>query len=301
MENFEVSIEENLSANEFISKYLNSNKPVLIKGALASTSAYKKWSLDYFFERIPDMKFIAKHLDVMDENTSAKFEEWSMGDYVRTLQEYARLTDEQKLNASKPPYCHDIPIFKLKPELIEDIESFPIEYLPEFYQKNWWDYAQFFMSPQGAVSPLHFDSLCTHNLFFQVKGVKVFTLFHQSDWENCYRYNWKWFKVDPENPDTELYPKFKNANPIKVTVNPGDILLMPKGTLHHVRSLQESFSFNIDFHTKESVTQAITSLPKDQPKNVFYYNSLIALGLNMNISPDIIYPRYEEYLYYLGE
>ncbi|WDE09189.1 cupin-like domain-containing protein [Thalassomonas viridans] len=297
---FEIFCEPGLDPETFKNEFLNKYRPVIIPNAFSDSGACRKWSLDYFAEQIPDMKFIAKHLDIMDQNTAAKMEEWEMGQYISALNQYASLNEQERKSTPRPPYCHDIPLFKLKPQLIADMESFPTAFIPEFYQKNWWDYIQFFMSPKGSVTPLHFDSLCTHNLFFQVRGTKLFTIYPMEDWKHCYRYNWKWFEVDPENPDLDLHPEYTHASPIQVTVNSGDILLLPSGTMHHVRSLEESFSFNIDFHTPESVTRALCDLPADQPKEVYYYNSLIALGLKADIPPEIVYPRYENYLFYTG-
>jgi hypothetical protein len=301
-EPYKVVCSEPLDGEQFTTQFVEQGRPVLLEQAFIHSGACQKWDLEYFARTIGDMAFIAKHFEKdADGVTSQRLEQWLMTDYVTALQQYAQLSKAQQQSTPRPPYCHDIPIFKLKPQLIEDMADFPRHYIPAFYRDNWWDYVQFFLSPQGSVTPLHFDSLRTHNLFFQVKGVKKFTLFDSADYQHCYRHHWKWFEVDPLNPDLLKYPDYAKAQPTEILVKAGDILLMPAGTLHHVQTLQESISFNIDFHTKTSVMNALTGPPGDPPERPYYFNSLIALGLMNDVSPLIIYPRYEGYLYYTGE
>ncbi|MGM4884465.1 MULTISPECIES: cupin-like domain-containing protein [Rhizobium] len=83
-----------------------------------------------------------------------------------------------------------------------------------------------------------------------VKVQNKFTILPPSQAAYCGRRGWRWFDVDPEQPDYKRFPQYKRAAPAAVTVNAGDILYMPPAALHHVRSLSTSISFNIDFHTK---------------------------------------------------
>ncbi|MHC5829104.1 MAG: cupin-like domain-containing protein, partial [Nostoc sp.] len=131
-----------------------------------------------------------------------------------------------------PPYCHDLPLFSLIPSIIKDVEPFTLDYLPKWYWYKWWRYCQFFIGASNSITPLHFDCLLTNNIFFQIVGRKQFTILLADDAKYCYRQGWRWFFVDPEKPDLNKYPEYKNARPMKFVVNPGDILYMPPGTLH---------------------------------------------------------------------
>ena len=50
--------------------------------------------------------------------------------------------------------------------------------------------------------------------------------------------------VDVEHPDLTSYPLFAGAHHYDVILGPGDVLYIPKGWWHYVRSLTPSFSCN---------------------------------------------------------
>lgn len=131
-------------------------------------------------------------------------------------------------------------------------EPFPLNFLSAPYRSHWWRYSQFFMGPGGSVTPLHFDRLLTHNLFFQIFGAKQFIILPPSHATYCGRRGWRWFDVDPEQPNYVRFPQYKRATPVVITVNAGDILYMPPGTLHHVRSLSTAISLRFP-HGRERI------------------------------------------------
>jgi ribosomal protein L16 Arg81 hydroxylase len=54
--------------------------------------------------------------------------------------------------------------------------------------------------------------------------------------------------VDVEAPDAaEHFPAFANAKPFDTVLGPGDVLFIPRGWWHYVRSLTPSFSVNFWF------------------------------------------------------
>jgi hypothetical protein len=152
----------------------------------------------------------------------------------------------------------------------------------------------------GSVTPLHFDCLLTHNLFFQVSGRKRFTLLPFEERFKSYVYQWRWCRVDPEAPDLEKFPLFKEAAPVTCDVGPGDMLYLPPGTLHHVRSLETSVSFNIDWHTRRSARRGLLAVSQGMPLKNVYYNAVIAAGLHLPIPRDWLFPLYASYLSYIS-
>jgi hypothetical protein len=156
------------------------------------------------------------------------------------------------------------------------------------------------MGPTGSLTPLHFDTLCTHNLFFQVVGKKKFILIPSSFRDNCYVYNWRWAKVNPQKIDDDTFPLFNDVEIIEVIVGPGDLLYIPPGMLHQVHGLSRSVSFNIDWHTKKSARHGVLSFFKGAPAKNAFYNSLIFSGLSLNIPSKYIFPFYKSYLNYVS-
>lgn len=281
-----------LSSNEFKINYVEQGKPVIISGRISSWDSLNKWSFAYFQNLSPHLNIYAK-----------KFRANQIDLCSITIDEYAKLIEKFENNHEindLPPYCHDLPLFELLPSLIKDVQPFPLDYLPKWYWYKWWRYCQFFMGSSQNVTPLHFDCLLTNNIFFQIVGRKQFTILLPDDAKYCYRQGWRWFLVDPENPDYNKYPQYENARPIKFIVNPGEILYMPPGTLHHVRSLDMSISFNIDWHTNKSSLSAIATSLRGMPVQNSYYNFLLVMGLVFKIPPQIIFKFYKSYLNYVS-
>lgn len=282
----------NLSSNEFKNDYVELGKPVIISGVISNWSGFDKWSLKYLKKISPSLNIYAKRFS----NKEIEICRLTMKQYIELIESYEKDPENHPL----PPYCHDLPLFSLIPSLIEDVKPFPFEYLPEWYWYKWWRYCQFFLGSSNSITPLHFDCLLTNNIFFQIAGRKQFTILLPEDAKYCYRQGWRWFSVNPENPDFNKYPDYKNARPITFIVNPGEILYMPPGTLHHVRSLDMSISFNIDWHTQKSSLTALAAVKKGMPVQNVYYNWLLTMGLVFKVPPQIIFKFYKSYLNYVS-
>lgn len=280
-----------LSSSKFQSNYVDCGKPVIISGAIKNWHSFDKWSLEYLKNISPTLNIVAKKFK---SNKEIELCRLTMQEYVELIKKYEE--DQTDLL----PYCHDLPLFSLIPSLIEDVQPFPLDYLPKWYWYKWWRYCQFFIGASNSITPLHFDCLLTNNIFFQLVGRKQFTILLPEDAKYCYRRGWRWFLVNPDNPDFNKYPDYKNARPIKFIVNPGDILYMPPGTLHHVRSLDTSISFNIDWHTQKSSLNALAAMTKGMPVQNSYYNFLLTMGLLLKVPPQIIFQFYKSYLNYVS-
>jgi hypothetical protein len=278
---------------QFKKIFLN-KQAVIYRNQIKSWPAITKWKPEYFSDKCGSIPIVAKTFS--DKNVHVQ--QMNMKEYVEMVNCFKA---EHGENSDKiGPYCHDIPIFTLAKQLTEDIGKFPSEILPDWYAKNWSRYVQFFMSPKGSVTPLHYDTLITNNLFFQIKGNKRFTILTYKNSKHCYRRGWRWFDVDPEKVDLNKYPQFKDAEVSSVEVNAGDMFYMPPGMLHHVRSLNDCISFNIDFHTLTSVLKSFLSIPKGMPKQNIYYNYLTLKALLNKSGGDQVFERYKNYLNYIS-
>ncbi|MFT6779115.1 MAG: ribosomal protein L16 Arg81 hydroxylase [Paraglaciecola sp.] len=278
---------------EFKDQFLD-KQPIIYRNISNDWSAVRHWSPNYFKQACPDIDITVKYF----KPKGVEVKHSTMSEYVDLLD--ANLGNSKTLKAEEVPYCHDIPIFWQAPQLIQDVETFPVNALPKFYQQNWQQFVQFFMSPAGAVTPLHFDTLRSQNLFFQIKGEKCFSLIPWKDRAKCLRRGWRWFDFDPEDKNQLALPEFSDVEIVKVNIKEGDVLYIPAGMLHHVRTLEDSISFNIDFHTKRSVVSSFLGGFENMPAENHRYNWLCARGLFTRMSQESFFKGYKHYLNYVS-
>lgn len=276
---------QNLPPEKFFKNYVG-KKPVVIKGLIQDWPAIKKWNSHY-------LKKNGGNIDVSVKVGNPRNKEYitiKFGDYVDYI---SSLTSEEK---QKMDYClHDTLLIDAIPNFRNDIKPFISEYLPKWYTYKWWKYLLFFYGKKGFITPFHFDILGAHNLFFHLKGKKRFIIIHPQKIKYCYMVGYNHSNIDPDNLDHLQYPLFNQAEPQQIILEPGDVLYMPPYTMHHVTSLTNCISMNIDWHTKESVAAALIHSLKNKKFKIFWLNILCMLGLIFNIKSKYIYPLYKHY------
>jgi hypothetical protein len=292
----QIQVVDTISGADFHERFVKTNTPVLIRNMAKDWNALSAWHDADYFEGIENgVQLATKVGDV----SKGQREMVLLSDYVRQLQAYeARIARGEP--ASRPAYLHDVPLFNLLPGLVKDITPFPTELLPAWYHDRWHRYIQFFMGATGSLTPLHFDTLYTHNLFCQVAGRKRFLLIPPHQQQQCYVEGWRWARFDPSKPDYEKYPLARGLDIMEVELGPGDILFMPSGTLHQVHGLSYSVSFNIDWHTPKSARKGMLSVFRGAPRQNGYYNMLLFAGVALKVPARFIFPRYQSYLNYVS-
>lgn len=105
---------------------------------------------------------------------------------------------------------------------------------------------RYWLGPAGTVTPLHCDY--DDNLFAQIWGSKRIILAppHHDEFLYPREANAILFgsPFNPEAPDYERFPLARQATLIECLVEPGDMLYVPAGWYHQVRSLAFSLSSN---------------------------------------------------------
>jgi hypothetical protein len=173
------------------------------------------------------------------EDVRVKFGNTTVRSNVGTMP-IGEFLDQLKAPGSIVPYTYGAPL----PE--ELLSAFP----PPFYAKDTFGPAQIWMgSGPGQIStPLHRDS--GEAFLGQVIGRKQFILYSPDQTE--YMYAFKSFNRDqpcwanPWQPDYAKYPLFQKARATKFMLSPGELLIIPRGWYHTVRSLDVTLS--IGFH-----------------------------------------------------
>ena len=165
-ETWTVTRVDGLSSRDFHELFVKKRRPVVMSGMMKTWPALK-WTPFSLGECAPDLMVNVKVGDVSE----GRREMVRLSEYMKTVTDYVA----GRIQA-RPPYLHDIPLFYQVPKLAEDTQPFLEEFLPRWYRPNWQNFVQFFMSLPEAITPLHFDTLTTHNLFFQVSGRKRWIL-----------------------------------------------------------------------------------------------------------------------------
>jgi len=141
--------------------------------------------------------------------------------------------------AARGKYMAQFDLLACCPELGADLdfaEVFPAGRL--LYTFGW-------IGPAGTVTGLHKDD--SHNVLAQLYGRKKVLLFspRNDPWiyqSRKYDYGARLSYVDAEAPDYARYPLFRNVECEEVVIGPGEMLFIPLGWWHQVRSLEPSIS-----------------------------------------------------------
>lgn len=287
---------DRLASEEFFEAYVAESVPVVLSGAIADCTALKWWTLDNL-RRAAGHRVVRLKEGYLSRLTTSQM---PLRHYLDSIEQYERKLRSAEAPGDRPAYLHDIPLADIIEDIDADLAAFPSEFLPAWYRTDWRRFAQFFLGPSHSETPLHFDTLLTHNLFFQVVGRKRFILLMSNDQKYCYRYQWRWFDVNPESPDYSRHPLYRKTRPLKCIVGPGDMLYLPPGTLHHVRSLDCAISFNVDWHTRRSALKGVLACLQGMPRESVYYNMVLAAGLWTRIPTRRVLPFYRSYLNYVS-
>jgi hypothetical protein len=290
-----VDVRPDLTPEEFYAEYVN-KKPVLMRGALAHLPATGRWALDSLAARAPQLLVRLKTGTVAKGHTTMV----SLAEYRETVATWEQEVAAGTAAGPPPAYLHDVPLLRLIPGLREDLERFPARFFPKFFRDQWWEFPQFFVGPSRACTPLHFDTLLTHNLFFQFEGRKRFLMVDAAYRDRCHTYKWRWSAVDPDEPEYERHPHFQGVPLMECEVGAGDLFYMPPGTLHKVTSLSASVSFNIDWHDHLSALRGLTAVRHGMPLPNLRYNALFALGVWARVPLKALMPALRSYFTYIS-
>ena len=227
-----VARESSLSNEEFRKTYFKRKSPVVFSDIVNKWPAYTKWSLTYFQEIDFHSPVHIEDGDVLQGQT--RFHKETLRDYVTSLL-------EGKFDEDQISYLAAFDILRFISELSNDVDFSLLTHMTVRNVLFVW------LGPPYTITGFHTD--WAHNLLAQIQGRKEILLVAPSQSKFMYpsrKYDFRSQLSEIVINETTLdhFPKFGQANVFRVILHPGDMLFIPKGWWHYVKSLDTSISVN---------------------------------------------------------
>ncbi|KAG0553571.1 hypothetical protein KC19_12G021800 [Ceratodon purpureus] len=246
---------ENLSVEEFIRDFEEPNKPVLLRGAMDSWPALKKWNREYLLKHAGDIDFAAGPIHL------------KLSDYYK----YADVVEEER-----PLYIFDSKFAEKSPQLAADYE------VPVYFREDLFsilgierpDYRWLIAGPARSGSSFHIDPNSTSAWNAVVRGAK------------------KWVMYPPEvvppgvfpSPDgadvatsvsiTEWFMNFygetkkRAEKPVECICRAGEVVFVPRGWWHVVINLEESIAITQNFVSRSNILNVLEFLSRPNSQHL---------------------------------
>lgn len=233
----EVTRVELPGVEQFQREFVASGTPVILTGAI------EDWELP----RWSPERLRAEHGRLLGIVRPGRVDSGRPPHVEASIRAFAQLIDE--LDAPDGASLRYLAYNELPSQL-----SDAIRHPPYFARSEYQDPPNIWLGPAGTVTQLHRDG--TDNLFAQIWGSKRFILYPPD--QRPFLYAWSiaadtgldGCDVDPEEPDYERFPLFRQARRTECVVAAGELLFLPEGWFHHVRSLAPSLSVNFWTRTR---------------------------------------------------
>lgn len=213
------------TAEEFFRRFVDVEKPVLLRGAARLFPAFSLWNDEYFLSYTESEELLVTVEVDKKENRSAPGEDLSFADFVRDM------------HSSGKYMISSVPEFLRKDILL----PFPIA-CHDITQGNLVHEILWFSSG-GTKSVLHNDH--AENIMCVFKGTKEFFLIDREYQEQVNVTERGYSEVDVDRVDLFKYPGLHKIEHHFAFIEPGDCLYVPFLWVHYVRSYDLNMAVNI--------------------------------------------------------
>ena len=227
-----------LSMAEFVERYRDPRRPVILTDAARAWPLYGRATPDWFRQHHGD------HV------VRVRGQDYRLAELLDLL---------ESSSAERPaPYPCKIEIAKGFRALLDDVTprfaySLPDRQAHPLVPQRLFRYVNnleiFFGGPGGEFPYLHYDVMRLHAWITQLHGDKEFTVY-APDQEHLLYVNpllpWQSSIKDHHHPDYERYPLLRQAVSQKIVVRAGETLFLPCGWWHTARSLNTTISVAFD-------------------------------------------------------
>jgi ribosomal protein L16 Arg81 hydroxylase len=226
----------NLSAEEFFRCYYSVNRPVVFQDGLRNSPALAHWNPDYLRARCGSEMVQVMAGRSADRNYEMNAEHHRtrtrMDEFVDRVKQAGQTNDFYMVANNRSLESGKMKVLLDEVRVLEHILD------PAHAQSRMF----LWFGPGGTVTPLHHDAM--NIVLAQVYGRKTVTLIPSFQTPYVYNHIGVYSAVDLEKPDYNRFPLFKHATKLKVLLEPGQVLFIPVGWWHHVRSMDVSISLS---------------------------------------------------------
>ncbi len=235
-----VDVVENISAEDFKTKYYKPQLPVVIKSLSRSWPALQKWDWDYLREVAG-----SKEIGIYNNVKSDAYTPINKADSYTTFGEYIDMI-------RKGPAAWRIFLFNIfshAPQLKDDF-TWPDHLMKGFVKKM----PMLFVGGEGSITHMHFDIDMSHIVHTQFMGKKRVLLFPFNEQHKLYRKPYevlsmadfsRYYDTEKSSLDVQAFPAVTQAQGYDIILEPGDTLFMPGGYWHHMEYLQSGFAMSL--------------------------------------------------------
>lgn len=222
-----------LSSEAFLREYYALNRPVILEDVVDAWPALGKWDLDFLARHFGQCPITYQHGrsksdhrdSFVDHSTRA-----TLSGYIDLIRDGAETNDYYLIAHDR---ILDRPDFR---PLLNDIVFDPRYFDPVSRPGRVF----FWLGPKGTLTPMHRD---LGNVFFaQVMGRKRVTLIPSKQMHKVYNQTGYHSEIDFEKDDLSDYPLLEGAHIVEEVIASGELLFIPIGWWHAVKSLDVSIT-----------------------------------------------------------
>jgi hypoxia-inducible factor 1-alpha inhibitor (HIF hydroxylase) len=142
----------------------------------------------------------------------------------------------------------------LTKELDDDVAAFHWNWLYNTIlpQVKWGDLKHnlLLVGMHDVTTPVHYDGM--ENLFAMISGHKRCILFNPSQYRSLYPFpahhpHDRQSQVDFDNPNFDMFPRFREAHGYETILEPGEVLYIPSHWWHYIESEENSMTISLNF------------------------------------------------------
>ncbi|XP_057718851.1 arginine-specific demethylase JMJ22 [Arachis stenosperma] len=236
-----------ISVEEFVLKFEEPNKPVLLEGCIDNWDALENWDRDYLMQLSGDVKFAVGPVEM------------KLGDYFR----YSDQVREER------------PLYLFDPKFAEKVPKLGSEYeVPVYFREDLFgvlgserpDYRWIIIGPAGSGSSFHVDPNSTSAWNAVIKGSKKWILFPPDVIPPGVHPSPDGAEVASPVSIIEWFMNFYGSTknwkkkPVECVCKAGEVIFVPNGWWHLVINLEESIAITQNYVSRRNLLNVLDFL-----------------------------------------